>query len=262
MRSTVRCGPRCPPIMLQPEIAVLRFGLGARPGDLAAAASDPRAWLRAQTRGPAERAGVTALAPSNEIFEAVLAARAERREERLEAATAEEVKAAGAILREAYQPHYRAQVLARAQSAALTMQPFARAPGPFLGQSFRGLCGQGRDLWTRRNARERSDPAARERTIRAAAHGRRAASRDDRLSRQSILRGRGFAGGTTRRRASRCIGRSAQAALRYQREPRQGDSRASHPRCRWRIPAGRRDELRADSDRLVDRRRPGAARGR
>jgi uncharacterized protein (DUF1800 family) len=111
-------------MMLQPEIAVLRFGLGARPGDLAAAASDPRAWLRAQTRGPAQRAGTTELAPSNEIFEAVLAAREERREERLEAATPEEVKAAGAILREAYQPHYRAQVLARAQSAAVTTQPF------------------------------------------------------------------------------------------------------------------------------------------
>jgi uncharacterized protein (DUF1800 family) len=110
--------------MLHPEIAVLRFGLGARPGDLAAAASDPRAWLRAQTRGPAERAGVTPLASSNEIFEAVLAARAERREERLVAATPEEVNAAGAILREAYQPHYRAQVLARAQSAAVTTQPF------------------------------------------------------------------------------------------------------------------------------------------
>lgn len=110
--------------MLQPEIAVLRFGLGARPGDLAAVASDPRAWLRAQTRGPAERAGSTALTPSNEIFEAVLAARAERREERLEAATPEEVKAAGAILREAYQPHYRAQVLARAESAAVTTRPF------------------------------------------------------------------------------------------------------------------------------------------
>ena len=57
--------------MLQPEIAVMRFGLGARPGDLAAAAADPRAWLRAQTRGAAEREGTTALAPSNEIFEAV-----------------------------------------------------------------------------------------------------------------------------------------------------------------------------------------------
>ena len=110
--------------MLQSEIAVLRFGLGARPGDLAAAASDPRAWLRAQTLGPAERAGVTVLGPSNEIFEAVLAARAQRREERQEAATPEAVKAAAAILREAYQPHYRAQVLARAQSAALTMRPF------------------------------------------------------------------------------------------------------------------------------------------
>jgi uncharacterized protein (DUF1800 family) len=110
--------------MLQPEIAVLRFGLGARPGDLAAAASDPRAWLRAQTRGTAERAGTTALAPSNEIFEAVLAAREERREERLDAAAPEDAKAAGAILREAYQPHYRAQVLARAQSAAVTAQPF------------------------------------------------------------------------------------------------------------------------------------------
>jgi uncharacterized protein (DUF1800 family) len=111
--------------MLQPEIAVLRFGLGARPGDLAAAASDPRAWLRAQTRGAAQRAGTTALAPSNEIFAAVLAAREERREERLDAITPEEAKAAGALLREAYQPHYRAQVLARAQSAAVTAQPFA-----------------------------------------------------------------------------------------------------------------------------------------
>src|ERR1700677_4761661 len=110
--------------MLQPEIAVLRFGLGARPGDLAAAAPDPRAWLRAQTRGPAQRAGTTTLAPSNEIFEAVLAARKERREERLAAAAPEELQAAGALLRDAYQPHYRAQVLARAQSAAVTAQPF------------------------------------------------------------------------------------------------------------------------------------------
>ncbi len=36
--------------MVQAEIAVLRFGLGARPGDLAAAAGDPRAWLTAQIK--------------------------------------------------------------------------------------------------------------------------------------------------------------------------------------------------------------------
>jgi uncharacterized protein (DUF1800 family) len=110
-------------IMLQPEIAVLRFGLGARPGELAAAASDPRAWLQAQIRGPAVRAGSTALAPSNEIFEAVMAAREQRRAERLDGAA--DLKARGALLRNAYQPHYRTQVLARAESAALTARPFA-----------------------------------------------------------------------------------------------------------------------------------------
>jgi uncharacterized protein (DUF1800 family) len=38
--------------MMQAEIAVLRFGLGARPGDLAAAAAEPRAWLMAQRLWP------------------------------------------------------------------------------------------------------------------------------------------------------------------------------------------------------------------
>jgi uncharacterized protein (DUF1800 family) len=108
--------------MLQPEIAVMRFGLGARPGELAAVAADPRGWLRAQTSGNLARAGTTALAPSDQIFAAVLSARQERQERRREAATDEE--AAGVALREAYQPHYRAQVLARTQSAALTERPF------------------------------------------------------------------------------------------------------------------------------------------
>ena len=121
--------------MIQAEIAVLRFGLGARPGDLAAAASDPRAWLTAQIRGPAQLAGNTPLAPSDQIFTEVLAARDERQEMKREAtarsATAD-TPAAGATaaaafnpVRDAYLPHYRAQVLARAQSAALTARPFA-----------------------------------------------------------------------------------------------------------------------------------------
>jgi len=41
--------------MIQAEIAVLRFGLGARPGELAAAAGDPRAWLMAQIKGAVPR---------------------------------------------------------------------------------------------------------------------------------------------------------------------------------------------------------------
>jgi len=111
--------------MLHPEIAVLRFGLGARPGDLAAAASDPRGWLSLQTRGPQARAGELPLAPSDQIFAAGMAAREARRELKREAAADGAPKAAGMLLREAYQPHYRAQVLARAQSAALTDRPFA-----------------------------------------------------------------------------------------------------------------------------------------
>jgi len=33
-------------------IAVNRFGLGARPGELGEAANDPRGWLKAQLAGP------------------------------------------------------------------------------------------------------------------------------------------------------------------------------------------------------------------
>jgi uncharacterized protein (DUF1800 family) len=120
--------------MIQAEIAVLRFGLGAQPGELAAAATDPRAWLTEQIRGAAQLAGNTPLAPSEQIFTEILAARDERQEMKREAtrsATAE-TPAVGATaaaafnpVRNAYLPHYRAQVLARAQSAALTARPFA-----------------------------------------------------------------------------------------------------------------------------------------
>jgi uncharacterized protein (DUF1800 family) len=111
--------------MMQAEIAVLRFGLGARRGDLAAAAGDPRAWLLAQMRGAVQLAGNTPLAPSDQIFAEVLAAREERRDLKRAAATAPADTPAANRIRDTYLPHYRAQVLARAQSAALTARPFA-----------------------------------------------------------------------------------------------------------------------------------------
>ena len=111
---------------MQAEIAVLRFGLGAKPGDLAAAGAEPRAWLLSQIRGPVTLAVNTPLAPSDQIFAGLLAARDERRTMKQEsAAQGADAKAAFNAVREAYQPHYRAQVLARAQSAALTARPFA-----------------------------------------------------------------------------------------------------------------------------------------
>jgi uncharacterized protein (DUF1800 family) len=123
---------------MQTEIAVLRFGLGARPGDLTAAAADPRAWLMAQIRGAVELAGNTPLARSDQIYAEVQAARDYAQEMKRGAAQAPAATAAAASVtgapataapfnpvRDAYLPHYRAQVLARAQSAALTARPFA-----------------------------------------------------------------------------------------------------------------------------------------
>src|SRR5882724_11877158 len=110
--------------MMQAEIAVLRFGLGARPGELAAAAGEPRAWLMEQVRTAAPLAVDAPLAPCDQIFAGFLAARDARQKTKQAAAQATDAKVVNAV-REAYQPHYRAQVLARAQSAALTARPFA-----------------------------------------------------------------------------------------------------------------------------------------
>ena len=115
--------------MMQAEIAVLRFGLGARAGDLAAAGADPRSWLMAQIGGGVPLAGHTALAPSERIFAELLAARDQLQEMKRESAAHSAPDGAAATaanpVRDAYLPHYRAQVLARAQSAALTARPFA-----------------------------------------------------------------------------------------------------------------------------------------
>ena len=107
---------------MEAEIAVLRFGLGARPGEIAAA-SDPKRWLKSQIKGAVRLASAVRLAPSNEIVAAYLEAREQRESMRRESAS--DPKPAFNPVKQAYQPHYRAQVLARAQSAAATDSPFA-----------------------------------------------------------------------------------------------------------------------------------------
>jgi uncharacterized protein (DUF1800 family) len=111
--------------MIKTEIAVLRFGLGARQGDLTAAAGDPRAWLLSQINGAVPLAGNTELMSSERIYTDLLAAREELRVAKQEAANTPMTAPVANPVRDAYLPHYRAQVLARAQSAALTMRPFA-----------------------------------------------------------------------------------------------------------------------------------------
>src|ERR1700691_4239751 len=135
--------------MIQAEIAVLRFGLGARPGELALAAGDPRAWLTAQIRGAPPLAGNTPLAPSDQIFTEVLAARDEQQQKKREAGGETAGSAAVAVfnpVRDAYLPHYRAQVLARAQSAALTTRPFAERLVHFWTNHFAVSADKGADF--------------------------------------------------------------------------------------------------------------------
>ncbi|HYP79984.1 MAG TPA: hypothetical protein VEQ17_06835, partial [Steroidobacteraceae bacterium] len=68
-------------------IAANRFGLGARPGDLARLGSHARDALLAQTRGPAPL--LTEVLPSSqELLAKVIAARAARREDAAQPAVA------------------------------------------------------------------------------------------------------------------------------------------------------------------------------
>ena len=89
----------------------------------------------AQIKGPVPLALNTPLAPSDQIFTELLAARDEQEKMKREAAAqsapfpragaAPAATPASNPVRDAYLPHYRAQVLARAQSAAVTARPFA-----------------------------------------------------------------------------------------------------------------------------------------
>src|SRR3984957_10354476 len=135
-------------MLMQAEIAVLRFGLGARPGDLAAAANDPRSWLTAQLKGAGQLAGTTPLAPSEQIFTELVAAREQRQEMRREAAAQSAANPAEKFnpVRDAYLPHYRAQVLARAQSASLTARPFAERLVHFWTNHFAVSADKGADF--------------------------------------------------------------------------------------------------------------------
>ena len=54
---------------LQGAIAATRFGMGARPGEIKAASSDPRGWLKAQIRSDAVVISDQGLMSVKEVFE-------------------------------------------------------------------------------------------------------------------------------------------------------------------------------------------------
>ncbi len=118
---------------LEAVIAANRFGLGARPGELAQIEADPRGWLKQQVRGsrPLPQA-LQALPSTQEAFEAYTEALRQRRELRREeqaAAAMDPEKADPARLvvqgvHKRLAPIYQQQVLGRYQQAVATPESY------------------------------------------------------------------------------------------------------------------------------------------
>ncbi len=106
-------------------IATNRFGLGARPGELARAASDPRGWLLAQLSGGAPAvAGGSALDSSATILAHAATLREERQAAKRDGTQAGDVQAVAQRLGTYYRPLYVAEVQARFKTALSGERPF------------------------------------------------------------------------------------------------------------------------------------------
>ena len=98
-----------PNLAIAAAIATNRYGFGARPGEIAAAADDPRGWLLAQLRTAYRTSPeLEGLTPGREVLATYLHAR----EERADAKRAGRAEAALASS-ESMMPHYVAQAAAR-----------------------------------------------------------------------------------------------------------------------------------------------------
>lgn len=134
---------------LNAAIAVTRFGLGARPGELAVAAADPQGWLKAQiTQGGADQPQGP-LPSGRERYAEFLAYRADVRTLKQRAATPnpdggamdstvapDRLKAQRQRARAPLQEGLRDEVLARAHLAATTPAPFRERWALFWGNHF------------------------------------------------------------------------------------------------------------------------------
>ncbi|MBT8086451.1 MAG: DUF1800 domain-containing protein, partial [Gammaproteobacteria bacterium] len=100
-------------------IAANRFGLGARPGDLARIADDPHAWLLDQLQGPSRpQTEFASLPPSDEVLVEVQALRRSQRQARRDDDDDNDVKQYGRAVRR----HYVNQVAARYSAATRSEQ--------------------------------------------------------------------------------------------------------------------------------------------
>lgn len=105
-------------------IAVNRFGLGARPGDLERAARDPKSWLLDQLQGASRTPSeLQRLGNSADVLVEIQQLRQERRMERQQSAAEVSVDPVGRY-GQAVRRHYLDQTAARYRVAAQTELPF------------------------------------------------------------------------------------------------------------------------------------------
>jgi len=112
---------------IAPAIATNRYGLGARPGDLAVVGADPRSWLLAQLAGGPPRLDTPALRSSADILADALAIRRERRDLRRAAKSSDAASAQLAAAQKVvqlYRPIYLTEATARLRAAVMTDRPF------------------------------------------------------------------------------------------------------------------------------------------
>jgi uncharacterized protein (DUF1800 family) len=124
---------------LAAAIAANRFGLGARPGELAAIETDPPGWLRRQLAGPPPEIRGAGLVPASQTLQRALAAR-----ERLAAArraqpqgNEDAAKVTAALkLPSIYRPVYVDEIHARFSHAVTTDRPFLERLTQFWSNHF------------------------------------------------------------------------------------------------------------------------------
>jgi uncharacterized protein (DUF1800 family) len=124
---------------LAAAIAANRFGLGARPGELADVERDPQAWLRKQLAGKPPALTGDGLKPSSETLRQALALRKELAEARRQKKQGDEeaAKVAAALkLPAIYRPAYIDEAYARLSHAVSTDRPFLERLTQFWSNHF------------------------------------------------------------------------------------------------------------------------------
>ncbi len=121
-------------------IAVNRFGLGARPGELARAEKDPRGWLESQLKDSPPVLAGDGLKPSSAILKDALELRREMVDARRDKKEGERIRArplsAALKLPAVYRPIYIDEAFARFSHAVTTDRPFLERLTQFWSNHF------------------------------------------------------------------------------------------------------------------------------